>query len=40
MKSSGIPFAEQQALKSKGIDYENYIKTTNMFFPGPPKDKI
>ena len=38
IKISGIPFAEQQALKSKGIEYENYIKTTNMFFPGPPKD--
>ena len=40
IKISGIPFAEQQALKSKGIEYENYIKTTNMFFPGPPKDTI
>ena len=37
IKVSGIPFSEQQALKSKGIEYENYIKTTNMFFPGPPK---
>ena len=40
IKISGIPFAEQQALKSKGIEYENYIKTTYMFFPGPPKDTI
>jgi steroid 5-alpha reductase family enzyme len=40
VKVSGIPFAEQQALNSKGIEYEKYIKITNMFFPGPPKDKF
>ena len=34
----GIPLAEEQSLKSRGIEYKNYIKTTNMFFPGPPKD--
>ena len=38
IKVSGVPFTEQQALKSKGIEYEKYIKTTNMFFPGPSKD--
>ena len=38
IKVSGIPLAEEQSLKSRGIEYKNYIKTTNMFFPGPPKD--
>jgi steroid 5-alpha reductase family enzyme len=38
IKVSGIPLAEEQSLKSRGIQYKNYIKTTNMFFPGPPKD--
>jgi len=37
IKISGIPFSEKQALKSKGVDYEDYMKTTNMFFPGAPR---
>ena len=40
IKVSGIPFAEQQSLKSKGIEYKRYIETTNMFFPGQPKDRV
>ena len=40
IKVSGIPLAEQQALNSKEIEYKKYIKTTNMFFPGPSKDKL
>ena len=39
IKVSGIPFSEQQSLKSKGIEYKRYIETTNMFFPGLPKDR-
>ena len=40
IKVSGVPFAEQQSLKSKGIEYKKYIETTNMFFPWLPKDRI
>ena len=40
IKVSGVPFAEQQSLKSKGIEYKKYIETTNMFFPWLPKDKV
>lgn len=35
---SGVPFAEQQALRSRGADYRRYIATTNAFFPAPPRD--
>ena len=38
LKVSGIPFTEQQALKTKGGEYKRYLKTTNMFFPWTPKD--
>jgi steroid 5-alpha reductase family enzyme len=38
LKISGIPFTEQQALKTKGEEYKKYLETTNMFFPWPPKD--
>ena len=34
---TGIPFTEQQALKSRGDDYRDYQKTTSAFFPMPPK---
>jgi steroid 5-alpha reductase family enzyme len=37
IKISGIPFTEQQALKTKGEEYKKYLETTNMFFPWPPK---
>jgi cyclopropane-fatty-acyl-phospholipid synthase len=34
---TGIPFTEQQALRSRGEDYRKYQATTSMFFPWPPK---
>lgn len=34
-KVSGIPLAEAQALKSKGIAYQEYQKTTSPFIPWP-----
>ncbi|MGE3175802.1 MAG: DUF1295 domain-containing protein [Planctomycetota bacterium] len=34
---SGVPFAEQQALRSRGDDYRAYMAVTNAFFPWPPR---
>ncbi len=34
---SGVPFTEQQALRSRGEDYREYQRTTPMFFPWFPK---
>lgn len=34
---SGVPFAEQQSLRSRGDDYRRYMATTNTFFPGPTR---
>jgi len=34
---SGIPYTEQQALKSRGDAYREYQRTTSAFFPLPPK---
>lgn len=34
---TGIPFTEQQAIRSRGQDYLAYQKHTSMFFPWPPK---
>jgi cyclopropane-fatty-acyl-phospholipid synthase len=34
---TGIPFTEQQALRSRGEDYRLYQKTTSMFFPWWPE---
>jgi steroid 5-alpha reductase family enzyme len=34
---SGIPFTEQQALRSRGDDYRDYQRTTSVFFPWFPK---
>jgi cyclopropane-fatty-acyl-phospholipid synthase len=34
---TGIPFTEQQALRSRGEDYRKYQQTTSMFFPWRPK---
>lgn len=34
---SGVPFAEQQALRSRGDDYRAYIAATNAFFPWFPR---
>ena len=34
---SGIPFTEQQALRTRGDDYRDYQRRTPMFFPWFPK---
>ena len=34
---SGIPFTEQQALRTRGDDYRDYQRTTPMLFPWFPK---
>ena len=34
---SGIPFTEQQALRTRGDDYREYQRRTPMFFPWFPK---
>lgn len=36
-KVSGIPFTEQQAIRSRGQDYLDYQKTTSAFLPLPPR---
>lgn len=33
---TGIPYTEQQALRSRGEAYRRYQQTTNVFFPFPP----
>ena len=35
LRVTGVPPAEQQALKSRGDDYRDYQRSTNAFFPGP-----
>jgi steroid 5-alpha reductase family enzyme len=37
LKVTGIPPTEEQSLRSRGDDYRDYQRTTNAFFPGPPK---
>ena len=37
LKVTGIPWAERQALVSRGEDYREYQRTTNAFFPWFPK---
>ena len=39
LKLTGIPFNEQQNLRSKGSAYREYQKVTNKFFPGPSASK-
>lgn len=34
---TGIPFTEQQALRSRGDAYRDYQRTTSRFFPMPPR---
>lgn len=34
---TGIPFTEQQAVRSRGEDYRRYQRSTSMFFPWSPK---
>jgi steroid 5-alpha reductase family enzyme len=36
-KVSGIPYTEQQALRSRGDAYRDYQRTTSVFIPWPPK---
>ncbi|RBH34993.1 DUF1295 domain-containing protein, partial [Xanthomonas oryzae] len=33
---TGIPYTEQQALRSRGEDYARYQRSTSAFFPLPP----
>jgi steroid 5-alpha reductase family enzyme len=35
---SGIPYTEQQALRTRGDDYRDYQQRTPMLFPWWPKD--
>lgn len=37
LKVTGIPPTEEQSVRSRGEDYRAYQRTTNAFFPGPPK---
>jgi len=34
---TGVPYTEQQSIRSRGDAYRQYQKTTNMFFPWIPK---
>jgi len=34
---TGIPPTEARALVSRGDAYRDYQRTTNAFFPGPPR---
>lgn len=34
---TGVPYTEQQSIRSRGDAYRHYQKTTNMFFPWPQK---
>ena len=37
---SGIPLAEEQALKTRGEEYREYQRTTNAFLPWKPKRSV
>ena len=37
---TGIPFTEQQALRSRGDNYRIYQQQTSMFFPWPPSKRV
>jgi steroid 5-alpha reductase family enzyme len=37
LRVTGIPPAERQAMQSRGDDYRDYQRSTNAFFPGPPR---
>lgn len=37
---TGIPFTEQQALRSRGESYKVYQRQTSMFFPWPPSKRV
>jgi steroid 5-alpha reductase family enzyme len=34
---TGVPYTEQQSIRSRGDAYREYQKTTSMFFPMPPE---
>lgn len=34
---TGVPWTEQQALRSRGDAYREYQRTTSLFFPRPPR---
>ncbi|KRG43285.1 hypothetical protein ARC20_00860 [Stenotrophomonas panacihumi] len=34
---SGVPYTEQQALRTRGQAYRDYQRTTSMIFPWPPR---
>lgn len=34
---TGVPYTEDQSIRSRGDAYREYQKTTSMFFPMPPK---
>jgi steroid 5-alpha reductase family enzyme len=36
---TGVPYTEQQSIRSRGDAYRQYQKTTSMFFPLPPKSE-
>lgn len=35
---TGVPYTEQQSIRSRGDAYRDYQKTTSMFFPLPPRE--
>lgn len=37
---TGVPFAEQQALRSRGDSYRSYQARTSVFFPWPPSKRV
>jgi steroid 5-alpha reductase family enzyme len=37
LRVTGIPPTEAQAVRSRGDDYRAYQRSTNAFFPGPPR---
>ncbi len=37
LKFTGVPATEAQARKSRGAEYEAYLRTTSRFIPWPPK---
>ncbi|MHC5113717.1 MAG: DUF1295 domain-containing protein [Planctomycetota bacterium] len=40
LKITGIPMTEERALQTRGDAYRDYQRTTNVFFPGPPRRSV
>lgn len=40
LRITGIPMTEKRAIASRGDAYREYQRTTNKFFPGPPKRNV